>query len=46
MPLVVAANVLVYVAMVATGASPLEPATQTMVDWGANFGPLTLDHQP
>jgi rhomboid protease GluP len=45
MRLLVAANVLVYIAMVATGASPLGPPVQTMIDWGANFGPRTLDHQ-
>jgi rhomboid protease GluP len=45
MPLIVGANVLVWVAMVATGASPTGPTPQTMLEWGANFGPLTLDHQ-
>ena len=45
MPLIVGLNVLVYVAMVATGASPMGPPAQTMIAWGANFGPLTLDHE-
>ncbi len=45
MPLIVGLNVLVYAAMVATGVSPMEPDAQTMLDWGANFGPRTLDHQ-
>jgi len=45
MPLIVGLNVLVFVAMVATGVSPMEPGAQTMLDWAANFGPRTLDHQ-
>jgi rhomboid protease GluP len=45
MPLLVGMNVLVFVAMVATGLSPMGPPPQTMIAWGANFGPLTLDHQ-
>src|SRR5580658_7908180 len=45
MPLIVGVNVLVFVAMVATGASPTGPAPETMLDWGANFGPRTLDHE-
>jgi rhomboid protease GluP len=37
----IAANVAVFVALVATGASPLSPDTETMLRWGANFAPLT-----
>lgn len=39
-------NTLVYVAMVATGVSPFEPATGQLLKWGANWGPLSLDGQP
>lgn len=39
-------NVLVFVAMVATGASPLSPNTDQLLRWGADFGPLSLGPQP
>ncbi|MFO0892124.1 MAG: rhomboid family intramembrane serine protease [Isosphaeraceae bacterium] len=38
-PALVAACVAVFAAMVAGGVSPVEPTTQHLVDWGANFGP-------
>jgi len=41
-PLLLGLIVLVYVAMVATGVSPLEPNTDQLLAWGADFGPLTL----
>jgi rhomboid protease GluP len=34
--------VLVYVAMVANGASPFEPDTKVMFRWGASFGPAVV----
>ena len=39
-------NVLVFVAMVATGGSPAGFANLFVVKWGANFGPLSLGPQP
>jgi rhomboid protease GluP len=44
--ILVGINVAVYVAMVATGVSPLQPTTQQLLKWGANFGPLSLGPQP
>src|SRR5690349_22746821 len=44
-PLLLGLIVLVYVAMVATGVSPLEPNTDQLLAWGADFGPLTLAGQ-
>ena len=46
MRLIVGVNVAVFVAMVVTGVSPTGPAPEAMLDWGANFGPRTLDHEP
>lgn len=43
---IIAVNVLVYVGMVLTGASPFEPNTQDLVRWGANTGLQTILHQP
>ena len=39
-------NVAVLVLMVARGVSPSDPTRLQMVQWGANFGPLTLGPQP
>lgn len=40
---VIAVNVLVWLAMIATGADPVAPDAQVLVDWGANLLPLTVD---
>lgn len=39
-------NVLVFVAMVATGVPLLSPTSFYVLKWGANFGPLSLATQP
>lgn len=44
--LIVILNVLVFAAMVATGASPMNFDGQTLVNFGANFTPATLGGQP
>jgi rhomboid protease GluP len=41
----IAINLLVYVAMVAKGVSPMQPTPSQVLPWGANFGPLTLQGQ-
>ena len=41
----IAVNVLVYLAMVLRGVSPTDPTVDQILRWGANFGPYTLDHQ-
>jgi rhomboid protease GluP len=41
----IAINLLVYVAMVMKGVSPMQPTTSQVLPWGANFGPLTLHGQ-
>ena len=37
--LIAAACLLVFVAMVARGVSPMEPSGDSLIEWGANFGP-------
>lgn len=36
---IIAANVLVFVAMVAWGVHFMSPTSQNLIDWGANYGP-------
>ena len=38
-------NALVFAAMAVSGISPLDPTGQQLVNWGANWGPLTLGAQ-
>lgn len=44
--IIVGLCVAVYVAMALSGVSPLQPTTQQLIKWGANFGPLSLGSQP
>ena len=39
-------NILVFVAMVATGISPMGGNTADLIKWGANWGPESLGAQP
>ena len=41
----IAANVLVFLAMIATGLSPLSPTPLQIFHWGGNFGPVTASGQ-
>jgi rhomboid protease GluP len=43
--LLIAANVSVFFALVASGASPFFPNVNRLVQWGANYGPYTLADQ-
>lgn len=38
-PVIVYSNVLVFIAMVLSGISPLHPTTQSLFQWGGNFRP-------
>jgi len=38
-------NVLVFIAMALSGASPIAPNTGQILRWGADFGPLSLNGQ-
>ena len=44
--IIVGINVLVFVAMVATGSSLTNPTREQLLRWGANWGPLSLCAQP
>ena len=43
---IVGINVLVFLAMVLSGVSPMSPTRLQLVTWGANFAPLSLGSQP
>jgi rhomboid protease GluP len=45
-PTIVAINFLIFIAMVATGVGVLNPTADSVLGWGANFGPRTLGGQP
>lgn len=40
-PVLVAANVILFVAMVVAGVSFMSPSGEALIRWGANFGPYT-----
>ena len=42
MPIIIAVNLAVFIAMAASGVNVLEPLIIDIVTWGGNFGPLTL----
>lgn len=44
--IIVGINVVVFVAMTVSGASPVSPAAQRLLFWGANWGPLSLGSEP
>lgn len=44
--ILVGINIAVFAAMLLGGASLLEPTTQQLLKWGANWGPLSLGTQP
>lgn len=44
-PSLVAINVIVFAAMVASGVGLINPDGRMVVPWGSNFGPLTTDGQ-
>jgi rhomboid protease GluP len=42
----IAANTVVYAVMVLRGVHPVTPTSQQLLDWGANWAPLSLSSQP
>jgi rhomboid protease GluP len=42
-PLLIHLNLLLFIAMVATGVSLLFPDNESLIKWGANYRPVTLD---
>jgi len=45
-PLLIYSNVVVFVLMVIGGANVFSPDDKTLVDWGANYSPFTLNGEP
>ncbi|MBA4192405.1 MAG: hypothetical protein C0467_30930 [Planctomycetaceae bacterium] len=41
-PILIAINVLVFVAMAVAGVNPFNPSIDTLIAWGANFSPVTF----
>jgi len=44
-PIIIDLNVLVFLLMVLSGISIIEPDVESVIQWGANYKPLTLDGQ-
>ena len=44
-PAIVAVNALIFVLMTFDSGEILSPPSETLMDWGANYGPFTLDGQ-
>jgi len=44
-PILININILIFIAMIISGVHFLMPDIQSLVDWGANFRPLTLEGQ-
>ena len=43
---IIAINVAVFIAMVASGVSPVSPTSPDLIRWGADWGPASLSGQP
>ena len=44
-PIIMGVNILVFAMMVVSGVSFLKPTSEQLLNWGANFGPLTVVSQ-
>jgi rhomboid protease GluP len=44
-PLIININIAIFILMVISGVNFLEPDNQSIITWGANFSPQTLDGQ-
>ncbi len=45
-PLIININILVFVLMVISGVSIISPSNASLINWGANFRPVTMTGQP
>jgi rhomboid protease GluP len=41
-PTLIAANIIVFAVMAAKGVNPVSPTGESVIPWGADYGPLTL----
>jgi len=44
-PILILVNIAVFIVMVCNGINFMEPSAESMLSWGANFKPVTLDGQ-
>lgn len=44
-PVIVNLNIAIFIIMLICGVSAFEPTTTDLLNWGADFGPSTLNHQ-
>lgn len=42
-PIILIVNIFVFVLMVVNGVNPIDPTTNDLINWGANFKPLTIN---
>ena len=45
-PIIIDLNIIVFILMVLSGVNVMLPDNDSLLNWGANFRPLTLDGQP
>jgi membrane associated rhomboid family serine protease/Flp pilus assembly protein TadD len=44
-PAIISINVIIFVAMIVSGVSPINPNIEQLLKWGADYGPVTLNGQ-
>lgn len=44
-PIIIYVNIAIFIIMAVCGVSILTPSVSDLINWGADFGPLTLEHQ-
>ncbi|MDJ1469963.1 rhomboid family intramembrane serine protease [Xanthocytophaga flava] len=44
-PILIILNIVIFIAMALAGVGIIEPDTDSLIQWGANFKPYTLDNQ-
>lgn len=44
-PIILDLNILIFILMIIGGANIIEPDSETLLSWGANFRPMTLEGQ-
>lgn len=45
-PIIIDLNILIFILMAVSGVNIMSPTTESLLKWGANFRPITLDGQP